>query len=274
MPRSRPPQGGSGYRRGTGLRVGRAARRRRTPWRAFIVWPLVGVVVLGAGALALAIVVNLVSAPPPRAALGRSGGSHATHPPARTTSASGGTAGGASAHAHGGKAPGGAAASGGRGATPGATSRGRSASTGRGGRSGSATSTKSAKSTKSGRTGPATASAGTGGAGTGGANAQGHGALTLVGSAAGVHRYAVSRGPIVASVHVAWPSWVRVVADGKPVFVHLETTGYSATFRGKRSLDVYLGYPAGSVVTVNGTKIGPLPMKSTLWMDVTAGHAG
>jgi transcriptional regulator with XRE-family HTH domain len=95
------------------------------------------------------------------------------------------------------------------------------------------------------------------------------GALTRVATSSGVNTYRVAHGPISATLRVAWPTWVRVVANGRQTLVHLENTGFTATFSASRSLNIYLGYPKDSSLTVNGTKLGPFTGTGTQWLDFT-----
>lgn len=256
MPRQRPPYGVPGYRRGTGMKVGRASRRHRSFWRTYVLTPLVALVVLGAAGLAAAVVVNLVTMPSARQAL-------SSHGAGGTRTAAGGGASGT-----------------------------RTAS-------GASTTAKTAKTANTAKTGQGASAAGTSGAGSGArgkargkttaATAKGKGKTSsgntatkpgaaagsgsrpvLVRSAPGVDTYVAAHGPLVATLHVAWRSWVRVLADGRLAFLREENTGFTRTYRGKTSLDVYLGYAQGSRLTVNGTTLGPFSGKSTLWIDITA----
>ena len=251
MPRQGPSYGVPGFRRGTGLKVGRASRRQRSFWRAYVLTPLLVLGVIGTAGLAAAVVVNLVTMPPARQALSTGGGT-GTH-----TTAGGGTSGAKTASG------GSTTPKTGNGASAGAPS-----STGAGTRGKTAGKTAANAGKGTGKTSPGSAATQPGAA----ARLGGH--LTLVRSAPGVDTYVATHGPLVATLHVAWRSWVRVLADGKLAFLREENTGFTRTYRGHTSLDVYLGYAQGSRLTVNGTTLGPFAAKSTLWIDITAKRGG
>jgi hypothetical protein len=236
MPRKGPSYGVPGYRRGTGLKVGRAARRHRSPWRRLVLTPLAVLAVLLAAGLVVSVVINLASAPPaPRQAASGVPGATTVGKSGVGTKDTGRTTAGTGA---------GKPVGGGRGAVPThATKPGGS---------------------RTGATPPSKAH----GRGAVAPSATG-GGVTLVQASAGIDRYTAARAPIVATLRVAWPSWVSVLADGRQALHRLETTGYTATYSGRKSLDVYLGFPQGSTLSVNGTRIGPFSQKTTLWLDIT-----
>lgn len=273
MGRSGRSYGAPRYKRGARIKFGRSGRRRRSFWRSYVVTPLLVLLGLGAAGFVAAVVVNLVTTPAPaQQALSTRGGS----PPA---SAKTGRSGGPGTAGAGNNAT--------KGTTAGKTSPGTA--------SGGAESRKGAGGTSGKGAGTARKGAGAtvhapraknGGRPHGGTKAQTRhtphtsvpttsgGAVSLASVGSGVDSYRASGGPIVATLHVAWPTWVRVLSDGKLTFVKEESTGYTATYRGSRSLDVYLGYAQGSRLTVNGQEIGPFTSRGTLWVDVSAKHGG
>lgn len=87
---------------------------------------------------------------------------------------------------------------------------------------------------------------------------------TLV--ATGPTTYAVGASSIQATLHVGFLSWVRVNADGKQALWKEEPGNFTTTFTARHQLAVYLGYPAGSTITVNGHTVGPLQTKSPEWV--------
>jgi hypothetical protein len=269
MPRSGSSYGVPGYRRGTGLKVGRSARRRRSFWRTYVATPILALIVLGAAGLVVSVALNLATSPSPaRQAVGGASPSHAR--------GQAGTGGGAGSTAHGKSTPSVTASSPGQGgaraAAGGKTRSGaRGARTDTGVRTGAVSaSAKTGKTGKRGRNGAAAGARGRAGP----AAFRHGGAVVLLRVQPGVETYAAAHGPVVATLRVAWLSWVRVIADGKLTFLHEEPRGYIATFRARHSLDVYLGYPQGSQLTVNGQPLGPFANRGTLWVDVTSGAGG
>jgi len=264
-PRSGPRRG----RRGTGLVVGRAARRRRSsPWVSFLVRPLVALVVV---ALAAGIVFNLLTGQ-----IAFQGATPPTHHHAGTTGTHGKSAG--AAHSSG---PAGGTTSG-HGGTQGSstkTSTGKGSSSGTTGRNHAPTGGKPSAPTRgkgAGTSGgthkpPATHTKGATGAGK--PHTPPKGAVTLAGTNGGTATYTATASSLSATLRVAWPTTVHVVADGKSMLFGTKTTGFVATYQASHTLQVFLGYPQGTQLTVDGHALGPFTGTKPTWFDITA-HGG
>lgn len=92
--------------------------------------------------------------------------------------------------------------------------------------------------------------------------------------ATGPTTYAVGASSIRATLHVGFLSWVRVNADGKQALWKEEPGHFTTTFAARHTLAIYLGYPAGSTITVNGHTIGPLATKNPEWLTFDTRTAG
>jgi hypothetical protein len=86
--------------------------------------------------------------------------------------------------------------------------------------------------------------------------------------------YAVAAGPVTVRLRLGYLSWVKVLVDGRQALWKEEPGGFTATFQGQRQVQVYLGYPQGSVLSVGGARLGPLPGRQPQWITVQVGRAG
>ena len=265
MRRSGRSYGAPRYQGRTTMKFGRAGRRRRSFWRSYVVTPILILLGLGAAGFVAAVVVNLVAMPSPaRPVLSAQVRQKAPNAPAGSRAGAGAATGAAGKAPQGG--PGGKASPGVKGGNSRSVKVSGTSAEGAGVAVHHHTTTSRGGGFHHGRGKSHTANTT--------APAKHGGAVSLAHAGGGVDAYAAKSGPIVATLHVAWPTWVRVLSDGKLTFLREEGTGYTATYRGVRSLDVYLGYPQGSSLSVNGTQLGPFPGRSPMWVDIGTRKGG
>ena len=84
-------------------------------------------------------------------------------------------------------------------------------------------------------------------------------------AATGPNTYVVGAPSLEATLHVGYLSWVHVNADGKLALWKEEPSRFTTTFSARHTLAVYLGYPQGSTIQVDGHEVGPFTATRPEW---------